>query len=145
MYEARHQSLLSPVAFLRRLLAHAAAALLLIGGSLALGMAGYMRFEGFAALDAFLESSMLLGGMGPLQQPITPGGKVFAGLYALYAGLVFLVVAGILIAPVAHRVLHHFHAAADGRTGERTCFIDERAFRGGDFSVRIHAHLELDI
>lgn len=109
MYEARHQSLLSPVAFLRRLLAHAAAALLLIGGSLALGMAGYMRFEGFAALDAFLEASMLLGGMGPLQQPATPGGKVFAGLYALYAGLVFVAVAAIVLAPVVHRVLHRFH------------------------------------
>ena len=49
-------------------------------------MAGYMHFEGLTALDAFLEASMLLGGMGPLQGPVTSGGKVFAGLYALYAG-----------------------------------------------------------
>ena len=109
MYEARHQALLSPSAFLRRVLSHAAAALLLIGGSLVLGMAGYMRFEGFTALDAFLEASMLLGGMGPLQAPVTPGGKVFAGLYALYAGLVFVAVAAIVLAPVVHRVLHRFH------------------------------------
>jgi hypothetical protein len=109
MYEARHQALLSPSAFLRRLLGHAAAALLLIGGSLTLGMCGYMRFEGLTALDAFLEASMLLGGMGPLQQPVTPGGKVFAGLYALYAGLVFVAAAAIVLAPVVHRVLHRFH------------------------------------
>jgi hypothetical protein len=52
---------------------------------------------------------MLLGGMGPVESPQTPGGKVFGGLYALYAGMVFLVVAGIILAPVVHRVLHKFH------------------------------------
>ena len=109
MYESRRQALLAPSAFLRRVLSHAAAALLLIGGSLALGMAGYMHFEGLAALDAFLEVSMLLGGMGPLQAPVTPGGKVFAGLYALYGGLVFVAVAAIVLAPMVHRVLHRFH------------------------------------
>jgi hypothetical protein len=52
---------------------------------------------------------MLLGGMGPVNAPATPGGKLFAGLYALYAGLVFLIVAGLLLAPVVHRILHRFH------------------------------------
>jgi hypothetical protein len=56
---------------------------------------------------------MLLGGMGPVDAPKTDAGKVFAGLYALYAGLVFLIVAGLLLAPVAHRLLHRFHLQAE--------------------------------
>jgi hypothetical protein len=59
--------------------------------------------------DAFLNAAMLLGGMGPVNAPITPAGKVFAGLYALYAGLIFLVTAGLLLAPLVHRILHRFH------------------------------------
>ena len=113
MYERHRQALLPPSVFLRRLLSHAVAALLLLGGSLALGMWGYMHFEGRSALDAFLEASMLLGGMGPLQAPATPGGKLFAGLYALYAGLVFVAAAAIVLAPVVHRLLHRFHLDKD--------------------------------
>ena len=59
--------------------------------------------------DAFLNTAMLMGGMGPVDAPKTPGGKLFAGLYALYAGLVFLIVAGVLLAPVLHRILHYLH------------------------------------
>lgn len=94
---------------MRRLLVHTAAALLLIGGSLALGIAGYVFLEGLPALDAFLEASMLLGGMGPLHAPVTTGGKLFAGFYALYAGLVFIATAALIFGPVVHRVLHRFH------------------------------------
>ena len=92
-----------------RLAKHVAAAALLIAASLAGGMAGYAHFERLSWLDAFLNASMLLGGMGPVESPATPGGKLFAGLYALYAGIVFLVVAGIILAPVIHRLLHRFH------------------------------------
>jgi hypothetical protein len=81
----------------------------LVTGSLLLGMAGYAYFEGLAWRDAFLNAAMLLGGMGPVDAPRTDGGKVFAGLYALYAGLVFLVAVAILLAPVVHRLLHKFH------------------------------------
>jgi hypothetical protein len=59
--------------------------------------------------DAFLNAAMLLGGMGPIHTPATEGGKVFAGLYALYAGLVFLVAAALLLTPIFHRLLHRFH------------------------------------
>ena len=59
--------------------------------------------------DAFLNAAMLLGGMGPIDTPCTRGGKIFAGLYALYAGLFFLVIMGLLFAPVLHRLLHRFH------------------------------------
>jgi hypothetical protein len=92
---------------------HVVAALALLLLSLMLGMAGYKYFEQLLWRDAFLNAAMLLGGMGPVNTPQTDGGKVFAGLYALYAGLVFLVVAALVIAPVAHRVMHKFHWEQD--------------------------------
>ena len=72
-------------------------------------MVGYMSSEGLPALDAFLNSAMLLGGMGPVNAPVTPGGKLFAGLYALFAGLIFIVSAALTFTPVVHRLLHKFH------------------------------------
>jgi len=72
-------------------------------------MAGYEYFEHLAWRDAFINSAMLLGGMGPINAPQSDGGKMFAGLYALYAGLVFLIVLAIIFTPVIHRVLHTFH------------------------------------
>jgi hypothetical protein len=74
-----------------------------------MGMAGYRYYERLPWLDAFLNAAMLLGGMGPVEEPQTAGGKLFAGLYALYAGLVFLVATAIILAPVVHRLLHKFH------------------------------------
>ncbi len=109
MYEHRGQPLLSTKAFRRRLLRHFGVGLLILVGSLALGMAGYAYFEGLGWLDSFLSAAMLLGGMGPVGAPVTPGGKLFAGFYALYAGMVFLVAAGVILAPIGHRLLHHFH------------------------------------
>jgi hypothetical protein len=109
MYESRQQPLLRQSLFLRRVLGHAAAALALILGSIAIGMAGYMHFEHLAPLDAFLDTAMLLGGMGPVHMPRTDAGKLFAGLFALYAGLVFIATAALALGPVVHRVLHRFH------------------------------------
>jgi hypothetical protein len=113
MYESRRQPLLAPAGFLRRLLAHLAIAFALIAGSLAIGMAGYVHFEGLPPLDAFLETAMLLGGMGPLHAPTTEGGKLFAGFFALYAGLAFIAVVALVLGPVVHRVLHRFHLDKD--------------------------------
>jgi len=90
-------------------LRHAAAALALVVVSLAVGMAGYEHFEGLPWRDAFLNSAMIAGGMGPVDAPHTNGGKVFAGLYALYSGLVFIATAALLLAPLVHRVMHKFH------------------------------------
>lgn len=87
----------------------------LVVASLAVGMAGYMTLGRMPAVDAFLNSAMLLGGMGPVGELPTDAAKVFAGLYALYAGLVFIASATILIAPVAHRVLHRLHVSETGR------------------------------
>jgi len=94
-------------------LLHFAAALALLLASLMLGMAGYEYFEQLPWRDAFLNSAMLLGGMGPVDAPLTDGGKLFAGLYALYAGLIFLIAVGLVFAPVVHRVMHKFHWAQD--------------------------------
>jgi len=108
-YEHRTQPLLPARKFLVRLLAHwlAAAGVLLF--SLGVGVAGYRATEGMPWIDALLNASMLLGGMGPVDQLHTEGGKLFASVYALYAGVVFLVVAGIVVVPVAHRILHRLH------------------------------------
>jgi hypothetical protein len=113
MYEPRHHPPLTRRHFLRRLATHFAVASGLIAGSLALGMAGYAYFEGLAWRDAFLNAAMLLGGMGPVESPQTPGGKLFAGAYALYAGLIFLVAAAVLLAPAFHRLMHKFHWSQD--------------------------------
>jgi len=95
---------------MRRLAGHAGIAGVLVAGSLFVGMAGFVYFfEGMTWLKAFLNAAMLLGGMGPIDVPQTPGGELFAGMYALYAGLVFIAVSGIVLAPVVHRVLHVFH------------------------------------
>jgi hypothetical protein len=99
----------SPQVFLRRLLASTALGLVLIVASLAVGMAGYHGYERLSWLDSFLNASMILSGMGPLMSPVTTGGKVFAGVYALYSGFAVLVIAGVMFAPVVHRFLHRFH------------------------------------
>lgn len=77
--------------------------------SLFIGIIGYHALEGLTWIDSFLNAAMLLGGMGPVNNPATFSGKLFAGLYALYCGLVVILVAGVLLAPVLHRFLHRFH------------------------------------
>ncbi len=82
---------------------------MLIAVSLLAGMIGYHGLEHLNWLDSFLNASMLLGGMGPIHTPVTDGGKLFAGLYALYCGLAVIAVASVMLAPVAHRLLHKLH------------------------------------
>ena len=108
-YESRAQRVLPTGRFLRRVLLHFAAAGALVLFSLAIGIAGYGYFEGLPWLDGFVNSAMLLGGMGPVDAPKTDAGKLFAGVYALYAGLVFIATASVALAPILHRVLHKFH------------------------------------
>ncbi len=109
MYEHRRMRPLPRRRFARRMAAHFAVATALVALSLVGGMLGYEHYEGLGWRDAFLNAAMLLGGMGPVNAPRTDAGKLFAGCYALYAGLVFLVVAGLLLAPVVHRLLHRLH------------------------------------
>ncbi len=108
-FEHRAQPVIPPEQFLIRLAHSGVIAIALIAGSLFIGMVGYHCLEGLSWIDAFLNASMLLGGMGPVNSPVTFGGKLFAGLYALYCGLAVILVAGVILAPVAHRILHRFH------------------------------------
>jgi hypothetical protein len=112
-YEKRHEALISKADFLRRLGHSFGVVGLLIGFSLGAGMAGYSIFEGLSWTDSFLNASMILGGMGPVDPMKTEAGKIFAGAYALYSGLAFLVLAGLLFGPVAHRILHSFHYSSE--------------------------------
>ncbi len=109
MYETRKQPLITRAKFARRLIAHALVAFGLLVVSLGGGMLGYAELEHLSWIDAFLNASMLLGGMGPVNMPQTEAGKLFAGLYALYAGLVFIATAALLLTPILHRVLHKFN------------------------------------
>jgi hypothetical protein len=109
MYESKNQRLISQSSFVSRLFLHLALTLLLLFVSLTIGMSGYVIFENLSWVDAFLNASMLLGGMGPVNTPLSTAGKLFAGIYALYAGLVFIVSAALIFTPVVHRILHRFH------------------------------------
>jgi hypothetical protein len=109
MYETKRQALISRQLFLVRLLRHLFWAAGLLLASLAIGILGYVACEHMKLIDAFLNSAMLLGGMGPVNPPQTFAGKFFAGCFALYAGLVFIVTAALVLTPLLHRLMHHFH------------------------------------
>ena len=88
--------------------------------SLTIGTAGYCVFGGLQPVDGFLNASMILTGMGPVDRMETTAGKIFASFYALYSGLIFLVVAGVLFAPIFHRILHNFHLDTGEDEAEET-------------------------
>jgi len=109
MPNAKHHPPPPLIHFLRGMILHFAGGVLIMLGSLVIGMLGYEHFENLPWPDAFLNTAMLLGGMGPVDVPHSEGGKLFAGCYALYAGLVFLILMSIVMVPLFHRVLHKFH------------------------------------
>ncbi len=76
---------------------------------LAIGIAGYAGFEGMSFIDAFVNAAMILSGMGPVGELKTTAGKVFAGCYAIFSGLIIVIATGVVLAPIFHRVLHRFH------------------------------------
>ncbi len=109
IYESKFHPPIPPKKFILRMVIHGLFALILLIISLALGMSGYMYYEKLSLSSAFVNSSMLLGGMGPVNNPVTESGKVFAGFYALYSGLIFLIVAALMLAPTIHRIMHKFN------------------------------------
>jgi len=109
MYEHKSQQLLPRNLYLRRLIGHASVAISIMFCSLAVGILGYHFFGGLLWIDSLLNASMILGGMGPIDGLQTTAAKIFASFYALFSGIVFLVIAGILIAPFVHRLLHRLH------------------------------------
>jgi len=96
-----------------RMVRHVALAFLFILISLGIGMAGYRYYEGMPWVDAYLNASMILGGMGPVGELHTSGGKIFAGTYALYSGLMAIVIVGVMAAPILHRFLHRFNLESE--------------------------------
>ena len=109
MYERRHTAPISIRGFGLRLAAHTGVVVVILAISLFAGMLGYRHYEHMSWLDAFVNAAMLLGGQGPIKTDLSDPGKLFAGLYALYAGLVFVASMSIIVAPVVHRVLHRLH------------------------------------
>ena len=109
MYERRSQPLAQRSLFYRRVVASFTSGLLIVVASMLVGMCGYHYLEGLGWLDAFVNAAMILSGMGPLDQPHTVYGKLFAGSYALYSGFAVILIAGISFAPIIHRVFHRFH------------------------------------
>lgn len=113
MYEKKHSPILGLRAFRLRMLRQMFFVLLALGISLAVGVLGYHIAEGMNWLDALLNASMILGGMGPVDTLHTDAGKWFASFYAIYSSLFLIACGSVLLAPIFHRILHHFHAAGE--------------------------------
>ncbi len=111
MYELHHEHLLTRSQFAMRVVVHIAVASLAVGIALGAGVFGYHRFGGLSWIDALLNASMILGGMGPVDELHTNAAKVFSSVYALFSGLVFIALLGLLLAPFIHRLMHHLHIA----------------------------------
>ena len=112
-YERVRHGLLPWPQFLRRAAAHAAVAFGGVIAAVGIGTAGYHWLGGLAWVDGFLNASMILSGMGPVDKLETSGAKIFAACYALFSGLVFIALMGLVLAPWAHRILHKMHIAED--------------------------------
>lgn len=113
IFEHRKQKPIPLNAFLIRQTQYVLSAFLLLAIGLGIGVIGYHEFESMTWLDSFLNAAMILGGMGPVDVLHTQAGKLFAGIYALFSGLMFLVVAGLFFSPLVHRMLHKFHFDTD--------------------------------
>lgn len=108
-FERRQHPVASRRKFAVRMVVAIGLWLILTTVGLAIGIAGYALFEGMSFVDAFVNAAMILSGMGPMGELKTTGGKVFAGLYAIFSGLIIIIATGFVLAPIFHRVLHRFH------------------------------------
>jgi len=108
-FEKKTQPLVSKKEFLRRLLRSIVIAFILVTVSLLIGTAGYHYFGELHWLDSFLNSSMILTGMGPVDKLNSDAGKLFAAFYSLFSGIAFLTTISVILAPILHRGLHRFH------------------------------------
>jgi hypothetical protein len=113
MYEGRDDQLAPRSVFIKRIIGSLGVAASLIAIALSIGIVGYHVLAGLGWIDSLLEASMILGGMGPVKELHRDAAKVFASLYALFSGIVFIALMGIMLGPVAHRVMHKFHVDED--------------------------------
>jgi hypothetical protein len=120
MYETLRDELLSRTQFALRVLWHFSAAILAAAIALLAGVLGYRYLGGLSWVDSLLNASMILGGMGPVDPLKTDAAKIFASFYALFSGLVFIGLLGLLLAPFIHRVLHklHLESVAEEQSGK---------------------------
>ncbi len=109
MFERKHQAVAPVPVFIKRVFGYFAMAFLLIVTALLIGVLGYHWIAGLSWIDSLLNASMILGGMGPVSPLVSAGAKVFASAYALFSGLVFIAVMGVVFPPLFHRMLHKFH------------------------------------
>jgi len=109
MYEHKDQPLLSRAQFIKRALVHFGFSFSLLAISLGIGVIGYRVYEEYSWLDSLMNAAMILSGMGVVDRPVTDTGKIFASMYALFSGVLFVAGAGIILAPFVHRILHHLH------------------------------------
>lgn len=108
-FEHKNEPLLPRDLFVKRMVKHLLLGTITILFSLMIGVIGYHYFEDMGWIDSLLNASMILGGMGPVNELHTDSGKIFASMYALFSGIIFLVTVGIIIAPAVHRFLHSLH------------------------------------
>ena len=120
MFERRHERLAPRRVFVRRMLSSLGIAIGMIAVALSIGIAGYHWLSGFGWIDSLLEASMILGGMGPVNPLPSDGAKLFASFYALFSGLIFIGVMGVVLAPPAHRMIHKFHLDDEGMAKKPT-------------------------
>ncbi len=119
MFEHRREPLLPRIAFLLRLTRSGVIAFGIVLAAWVVGTLGYHGLEGLPWVDALLNAAMILSGMGPVDALQTPAGKLFAAVYALCSGFLFLTIAGVLFAPVFHRIIHQFHLELEPEPGPK--------------------------
>ena len=112
-YERRTDKLAPRNVFIKRIIGALGVAVALILVALLIGISGYHFLAGFNWIDSLLEASMILGGMGPVKELHDDASKIFASIYALFSGLVLIGLMGIMLSPVAHRIMHKFHVAEE--------------------------------
>jgi hypothetical protein len=112
-FEHPNEPLISKVKFYKRLINNSLIALVIILISLTIGISGYMGFAHMTFVNALLNASMILGGMGPVDVLPNDASKYFASAYALFSGVTFLSIVGVLFAPLLHRIMHHYHLKTD--------------------------------
>ena len=113
MFEKRHEKLAKAKVFAWRLIRNAVVGAFIIALSLGMGMWGYRYYENMSWIDAYENAAMILSGMGPVQELKTSAGKIFAGTYALFSGVIFLFFMAVIFAPIFHRCFHEFHLKDD--------------------------------
>ncbi|MEP6718716.1 MAG: hypothetical protein ABJB21_06230 [bacterium] len=109
MFEHRHEKLAPLSVFLKRMVGTASIGLVLLLITLLIGICGYHWLDGLDWIDSLVEASMILGGMGPINPLTNTSAKIFASVYALFSGVVFIALMGLLLTPVVHRLMHKFH------------------------------------